>query len=350
MVTVAGGGFVASGPLGKDRQPIPWAPPGTPPDRARGRRRGADAADRPGRAQSSRSATGCGSGTRSPGELFEHTHLVHLLAGRRRSSRPCAPTGGSDRPGERPGEVGATEAAVLEHAQSRPPTLGDRTAGLHRRPGRVREDDPGRTRSRSARRGSTWTTSTRAGRGLGSTRRRLDGLLAPLAAGVPGFYRRYDWEAGEFAELHVVEPVRCWSSRGSAPGRPARGDLRHPGVGQAPYDVRMTRGLARDGDASRRTGSSGWRTRGAVRRGRHPRGGGLSGGCVGLAGLRCSVAAGVPVVPDHAARAASSSPASVGGRTSAAPAAEAPAATGRRSPGPGRVPRRLEPGGARGRC
>ena len=81
MVTVAGGGFVASGPHGDDRLPQPWAPPGAAPDRARGRRRGADARS------PARLRPRCGSATlvwfrhAKSGELFEHTNDVHLLAG-----------------------------------------------------------------------------------------------------------------------------------------------------------------------------------------------------------------------------------------------------------------------------
>ena len=47
IATVHGGGLIASGPAGKDRLPTPWAPGRAAPDRARGRRRGADAAHRP---------------------------------------------------------------------------------------------------------------------------------------------------------------------------------------------------------------------------------------------------------------------------------------------------------------
>ncbi len=45
-VTVAGGGLIASGPTGKDRSPLPWAPPGLRLTGTRGRGRGADPAGR----------------------------------------------------------------------------------------------------------------------------------------------------------------------------------------------------------------------------------------------------------------------------------------------------------------
>ena len=48
VVTVLGGGWVASGPSGRDRLPAPWLPDRPAPRRTRGRRRGADAGARRG--------------------------------------------------------------------------------------------------------------------------------------------------------------------------------------------------------------------------------------------------------------------------------------------------------------
>ena len=80
VVTVAGGGFIASGPTGKDRAPLPWAPP----DLHLTGLEGAGEVQTP----------LTGSGTHllqigdwvwfrhaKSGELAEHTNLVHLLAG-----------------------------------------------------------------------------------------------------------------------------------------------------------------------------------------------------------------------------------------------------------------------------
>ena len=80
LVTVAGGGFVASGPVGKDRAPIPWAPP----DLHLTGLEGAGEVQTP--------LTGSGARVlqvgdwvwfrhAKSGELAEHTNLVHLLAG-----------------------------------------------------------------------------------------------------------------------------------------------------------------------------------------------------------------------------------------------------------------------------
>jgi D-serine deaminase-like pyridoxal phosphate-dependent protein len=80
VVTVAGGGFIASGPTGKDRAPTPWAPPGLSLTGLEGA----------GEVQSP--LTGPGTSDleigdwvwfrhAKSGELAEHTNLVHLLAG-----------------------------------------------------------------------------------------------------------------------------------------------------------------------------------------------------------------------------------------------------------------------------
>ena len=80
VATVAGGGFIASGPTGKDRSPLPWAPPGL-------RLTGLEGA---GEVQTP--VTGPGAATLAigdlvwfrhakAGELAEHTNTVHLLSG-----------------------------------------------------------------------------------------------------------------------------------------------------------------------------------------------------------------------------------------------------------------------------
>jgi D-serine deaminase-like pyridoxal phosphate-dependent protein len=82
VVTVAGGGFVASGPAGADRLPVPWAPPGL----ALTGLEGAGEVQTP--------LTGPGAGRLAigdrvwfrhakAGELAEHANVVHLLAGDR---------------------------------------------------------------------------------------------------------------------------------------------------------------------------------------------------------------------------------------------------------------------------
>lgn len=80
----------------------------------------------------------------------------------------------------------------------------------------------------------------------------VEALLRPLAAGEVGEWRRWDWHADGWADTHVVRPggllvlegVGCWA--------PAVADL----VGllvwvEAASDLRLARGMERDGEAMR---------------------------------------------------------------------------------------------------
>jgi hypothetical protein len=85
--------------------------------------------------------------------------------------------------------------------------------------------------------------------GLPHVDEQLDGLLSPLGEGRPGSYRRYDWLAGEFAETVVVEPVALLVLEGVGSGASRFDGLRTVLAWvEAPYDVRMHRGIERDGD------------------------------------------------------------------------------------------------------
>ncbi|HEY9563213.1 MAG TPA: amino acid deaminase/aldolase [Nocardioides sp.] len=82
MVTVAGGGFVASGPPGADRVPIPWAPPGL-------ELTGLEGAGEVQTPLVGSPATILNIGDTvwfrhaKSGELFEHCNTVHLVSGSR---------------------------------------------------------------------------------------------------------------------------------------------------------------------------------------------------------------------------------------------------------------------------
>jgi len=82
IVTVAGGGFIASGPPGKDRAPTPWAPPGLHLTGLEGAGEVQTPLTGPG-------ASGLSIGDwvwfrhAKAGELAEHTNLVHLVSGDR---------------------------------------------------------------------------------------------------------------------------------------------------------------------------------------------------------------------------------------------------------------------------
>lgn len=78
------------------------------------------------------------------------------------------------------------------------------------------------------------------------------GVLEPLAAGRPGRYRRYDWVAGRFAEWHDVPVADALVLEGCGSARRAVDGVAVLRVWvEAPGDVRLARGLARDGEALR---------------------------------------------------------------------------------------------------
>jgi uridine kinase len=85
--------------------------------------------------------------------------------------------------------------------------------------------------------------------GLATTVRRM---LAPLAAGEPGQWVRWDWYVDAWAETHTVEPGGLLVVEGVGSWSPGIADL----VGvlvwvEAESSLRLERGLARDGEAMR---------------------------------------------------------------------------------------------------
>jgi uridine kinase len=86
--------------------------------------------------------------------------------------------------------------------------------------------------------------------GLPTVDAQLDGLLRPIAEGRPGRYRRYDWHLGEFAETVTVPPAPLLILEGVGSGSLVVADLVTVLVWvEAARDVRMQRGLERDGEA-----------------------------------------------------------------------------------------------------
>ena len=83
--------------------------------------------------------------------------------------------------------------------------------------------------------------------GIGSS---LAALLAPLAEGRPGAYRRYDWVAGRYAGTGTVEPVDLLVVEGVGAAAPGVAHLGTVLVWvDAPRDLRRRRGVERDGPA-----------------------------------------------------------------------------------------------------
>ncbi|QJW36977.1 uridine kinase family protein [Cellulosimicrobium protaetiae] len=77
-------------------------------------------------------------------------------------------------------------------------------------------------------------------------------VLAPLAAGRAGRYRRFDWALDRFAEWHVVAPAPYLVVEGCGAGRREADDVAALRVWvEAPDDVRLRRGLDRDGEDQR---------------------------------------------------------------------------------------------------
>jgi uridine kinase len=86
--------------------------------------------------------------------------------------------------------------------------------------------------------------------GLPTVDAQLDGLLRPIAEGRHGHYRRYDWHLGEYAESVTVPPVPLLILEGVGSGSLVVADLVTVLVWvEAAPDVRMRRGLDRDGEA-----------------------------------------------------------------------------------------------------
>ncbi len=88
--------------------------------------------------------------------------------------------------------------------------------------------------------------------GLARIEAQLGGLLEPLARDDTGTYRRYDWVAGRYAETVAVAPcgLLVLEGVGSGAARFAHLVTALAWV-EAPFDVRLRRGLDRDGEPMR---------------------------------------------------------------------------------------------------
>lgn len=153
----------------------------------------------------------------------------------------------------------ATVTAILDHLLAQPPRLGpgrllciDGPAGSGKTTLAAAVEEPARAALGSVR--MLHMDDVYEGwRGLGSAPQRLrNDVLEPLSFGRPGFYRRWDWEADDWAELHAVRPVDLLIVEGVGSGSPELRDHCSTLVFvTAPLDVRLSRGLARDGEAAR---------------------------------------------------------------------------------------------------
>ena len=80
----------------------------------------------------------------------------------------------------------------------------------------------------------------------------VDALLRPLAEGRTGQWRRWDWAADRWAETHDVEPGPLLVLEGVGSAPLVSDDLITTLVWvDAPRDLRLDRGMARDGEHQR---------------------------------------------------------------------------------------------------
>ncbi|HEX5087024.1 MAG TPA: 4-amino-4-deoxy-L-arabinose transferase [Nocardioides sp.] len=86
--------------------------------------------------------------------------------------------------------------------------------------------------------------------GMAGTGPQLLTIVEPLAGGVAGSYRHYDWHAGRFDRTVEVPPAPWLVIEGVGAGNPLIADLVTVLVWvEADDDVRLRRGLERDGSA-----------------------------------------------------------------------------------------------------
>jgi cytidylate kinase len=84
--------------------------------------------------------------------------------------------------------------------------------------------------------------------GLPKVGRQLDRLLLPLSRNRPGSYRRWDWYADRWAEVVVVAPRPLLVLEGVGSGSRSHAGLTTVLAWvEVPVDLRLRRGLARDG-------------------------------------------------------------------------------------------------------
>ena len=86
--------------------------------------------------------------------------------------------------------------------------------------------------------------------GLARVDQQLHSLLRPLAEGFSGSYRRWDWPGNAWAETVLVPPAPLLVLEGVGSGASAYADLTTVLAWvEVPFELRMARGLERDGDA-----------------------------------------------------------------------------------------------------
>lgn len=140
---------------------------------------------------------------------------------------------------------------VLDLARSRPPTLGEgRLVCVDGPAGSGKTTLAAEIASLAGGSGVVHMDDLFEGwRGLSRIDDQLGSLLRPLAEGFPGSYRRWDWPGNAWAETVLVPPAPLLVVEGVGSGSSAFADLTTVLAWvEVPFELRMARGLRRDGD------------------------------------------------------------------------------------------------------
>ena len=272
LVTVAGGGFVASGADRQGPAAAPLGSTGPAPDRPRGSRRGADPAHRLGRPPAADRRLGV-----VPARQVRRARRAHqpgAPARRRRDRRDGAVLPrASGTPGESGALAGPSCELLRSHRTARRPSAAGGCSASTARPG------PARRRWRPGRRLAADASVVHMDdlfpgwSGLPQVDAQLDGLLRPLAEGRPGATGATTGWPASSPRPSPWSRVRCSCSRAWAAARPVR---RSDGAGLGRGAVRPADGA---GHRARRRrlraalGAVGRRRGRALRPGADPRAG-----------------------------------------------------------------------------
>jgi uridine kinase len=83
-------------------------------------------------------------------------------------------------------------------------------------------------------------------------RRLLDQVIRPLSVDEPATFQRYDWDSDQLAEWKIVEPGGIVVIEGNYSTRAGLREFYDFTIWvDAPHDVRLQRGVERDGEAAR---------------------------------------------------------------------------------------------------
>ncbi len=153
-----------------------------------------------------------------------------------------------------PSEPGAGVAdQIVDLALSRPPTLGSgRLVCIDGPAGSGKTTLAGAVAGRTGARVVHLDDLYDGWTGLDALDRQLPTILDPLSQDLPGRFRRYDWARGAYAETVEVPPGPWLVLEGVGAGsldQAARCTVLV--VVTAPDDLRLARGVARDGEAAR---------------------------------------------------------------------------------------------------